>query len=185
MGRLPALVQRIEPYLSGCQGPALVMGPLALGLALRRSAEAAAMPLLVTSTLKPRRLAKQAAGLRGEAAAPEPAVVRASPVSPPVSDRCLSVIVAVHVLSRLPDAAAPLSAWSRALCTGGRLVLVESLTLSPTLRSLRRLTRPRRARFAPEDLTAALLNSGFVDIEQGWLQASSGDAVTSGVLKVI
>jgi len=176
MGRLPALVQRIEPYLSGCQGPVLVMGPLALGLALRRSAEAAAMPLLVTSTLKPRRLAKQAAGT---------AVVRASPVGPPVCDRSLEVIVAVHVLSRLPDAPAALAVWSRALRAGGRLALVESLTLSPTLRALRRLTRPRRARFAPEDLTAALLNTGFIDIEQGWLQAGSGDVITSGVLKVI
>jgi SAM-dependent methyltransferase len=179
MGRLPSLVQRIEPYLSSCPGPALVMGPLALGHALHQ--ETGTTPLLVASTLKPRRLARQAAGRP----ALEHAVVRANPASPPVSDRSLSVIVADHVLSRVPDAAATLATWSRALRAGGRLVLVESLTLSPALRALQRLTRPRRARFAPEDLTAALLNTGFIEIEQGWLPSGSGDVVTSGILKVI
>jgi len=106
----------------------------------------------------------------------QPTLLRADPLDLPLAPASLQVVVAVRILDRMVDWAGALAGWSRLLRAPGHLVLADRLSPSPTVRLL------TRARHAPEELTGAMLNAGFVDIRQSWTRPHGGTVITTGEL---
>lgn len=161
MGIPAELAPEIVEQLEG-QGSTLYFGPLPLARALHEALGGAL--LVVNDRLKLSKLARQA----GEMIA-----LRAAPLQLPVAHGSLSALVVADVVSRLPlDPLEGVSTWRRYVAPNGSLLLVEQLR-----RSLGGVLA-RRTSTAPEDLTGAMLNSGFSRIGQRFY--GSGLVLTRG-----
>jgi SAM-dependent methyltransferase len=164
----PGLTEILTAKLKDAAGPVLLLGPPELAEQLQH-----VVPhlLLADDATKPSRLARHSAL----------AVVRAHGEALPIDDGSLAAILAVEALSRFASPQIVLAAWSRALRDGGRLLVVERLVQSLTMRTLHRLIEPSRHRLAPEDLTSLLLNAGYGRVAQLWPTTRQRALVTSAV----
>lgn len=98
----------------------------------------------------------------------------------PFAARSLSALFAVETLSRYASPEPVLADWRRILHPDGWLVVVERLIQSATMRALRRLLAAPRFQAPPEQLTALLLNAGFVAVGQSWPTSRTRLVITSG-----
>ena len=105
---------------------------------------------------------------------------RGDPLMLPFARASLDGLIAVGVLSRLPDPSAVLAAWTDHLRPGAWLVTAELLIRSATVRHLRRLLGGPRFARAPEEITGLLLNAGFGEIGQCLASGPAPVVVTSG-----
>jgi hypothetical protein len=166
----PALIEAIIKHLPKDAGLILMLSAASTAEELTR----AAAPLVVIDDVtKSPRLSKLSHNF---------SILRAVPSDLPAADRSVGCILAVNTLSRYASPEKVLAAWSRCLRDQGRIVLVERLLQSQTLRTLHRFIEPSRHWLAPEHLTCLLLNAGYLNIRQAWPPARS--VITTGSLRV-
>jgi SAM-dependent methyltransferase len=158
----PELISEIAARLDTLTAPAVVIGapPLAEALGTRHQG----VPVLAVDP---------------SARKARPTLV-AEAAELPFAARSLSAVFAVEALSRYASPEAVLADWRRTLRPDGWLVVVERLIQSATLRALRRLLSAPRFQAPPEQLTALLLNAGFMAVGQSWPASRTRLVITSG-----
>jgi SAM-dependent methyltransferase len=164
-----SLVRALAALSSRCDGPQLLIGPVALARAL----QGVGGPMVFASTGPAlHRLARQTRAVP---------TIRTPAHHVPIGSGALGAVIASDALTADDAPRRRLDEWRRVLRPGGLLVLAQREARRPT-RSFRRLLGRREQLLAAEDLTCLLLNAGFSDIRQVWPRGARA-VVTSGRMR--